>query len=105
MPLLSDADARSPCSSCQELYPRSALDRYLWCPPCRTRLERRVRLAQHLVALLVTLPFLVWILLEGTRGFLPRYAWLIPLAAAYYLGMRIGRELARGIMRARGGVG
>ena len=35
------------------------------------------------------------------RGVLSPGAWLLPLAAAYYLGLRIGREVVRGVLRAR----
>lgn len=37
-----------------------------------------------------------------TAGVLPAAAWGLPLAAAYYLGLRIGREVTKGIKRARG---
>ncbi len=80
---------------------RSALDRHLWCDTCRVHLERRARRWQHAIALLITLPFAIWIMLEGTKGFFPNYAWFLPLAAAYYLGMRIGREVTKGALRAR----
>jgi hypothetical protein len=102
--VISRDDAETiPCRRCAELYPRNALDRYLWCPPCRDRLERWASIGQHVIAILVTTPFVVWILAEGTRGVLPGYAWTLPLLAAYYLGMRIGRVLIRGYLRARRG--
>jgi uncharacterized protein YbaR (Trm112 family) len=91
------------CKHCAEFYPRSALDRHLWCPPCRTQLERQAKRGQHLIAALITLPFLIWIVVEGTEGVLPSYAWILPLLAAYYLGSRIGRVLIRGFMRAKRG--
>ena len=40
--------------------------------------------------------------MSDTSGVLPTAAWGLPLAAAYYLGLRIGREVTKGIMRARG---
>jgi hypothetical protein len=64
-------------------------------------LEKKASRGQHLIALLVTVPFAIWIAVEGTRGYFPLYAWAIPLAAAYYLGMRIGREVVRGWVRSR----
>lgn len=60
------------------------------------------RLAPHLIAVAVTVPFATWIAVSDIRGVLPPAAWLLPLAAAYYLGLRIGRELIRGVRRARG---
>jgi hypothetical protein len=89
------------CQRCEEPYPRDSLDRWLWCPPCRSQLERQARRGQHLIAALITAPFLIWILIEGTGGVLPTYAWSLPLLAAYYLGSRIGRVLIRGYLRAR----
>ena len=75
--------------------------------PARERkdkaLEKTAARGQHLIAFLVTLPFAIWIAVEGTRGYFPVYAWAIPLAAAYYLGMRIGREIVRGWVRSRRG--
>lgn len=92
---------RAPCAACRELYPHSALDQQLWCPECREELEGAARLGKHLGGLLITVPFAAWIALEGNFGVLPLYAWLFPLAAAYYLGYRIGREVARGWVRWR----
>ncbi|HKK27136.1 MAG TPA: hypothetical protein VKB18_03575 [Gemmatimonadota bacterium] len=94
---------RIACTSCRELYPHSDLDRQLWCPGCRDELSRKVRWGRHLAALLVTVPFAIWIAVEGRFGVLPLYAWLIPLAAAYYLGYRIGREVMKGYVRTQRG--
>jgi len=60
----------------------------------------RVRWLPHLIAAGITVPFAVWIVLSDIRGVLPWTAWLLPLAAAYYLGLRIGREVVRGVRRA-----
>lgn len=62
----------------------------------------RVRWLPHLIAAGITVPFAVWIVLSDIRGVLPWAAWLLPLAAAYYLGLRIGREVVRGVRRAGG---
>jgi hypothetical protein len=96
-------DGGQRCASCQELYPHSDLDRQLWCPACREDLGRRVRWGRHAAALLVTIPFAIWILAEGRSGPLPGWAWLLPLGAAYFLGYRIGREVMRGYVRVRRG--
>jgi hypothetical protein len=56
----------------------------------------------HAFALAITIPFGVWIALSDIRGVLSPVAWLLPLAGAYYLGLRIGRETLRGIRRSRG---
>ena len=92
---------RAPCRSCGQDLPESTLDENGWCPTCVWDLEKKASRGQHLIALLVTVPFAIWIAVEGTRGYFPLYAWAIPLAAAYYLGMRIGREVVRGWVRSR----
>lgn len=89
------------CEVCGEVRPEESLDPYRWCPDCQERLERKIRWGQHVVALLVTVPFAVWILFLEKEAYLPFYAWLLPLAAAYYLGMRIGREALKGYARWR----
>ena len=55
----------------------------------------------HLIAAAITIPFAIWIALSDIRGVLAPAAWLLPLAGAYYLGLRIGREVVRGMRRAR----
>lgn len=100
-----DVVAREPgetadsCARCGQEVPGSTLDRWNWCKPCRTKLDRQVRKGQYVVAALITLPFLVWILVEGTGSVLPTYAWALPLLAAWYLGSRIGRVLFRNYLR------
>ncbi len=61
-----------------------------------------MRWLPHAIALAITVPFAIWILVGDTRGVLPTAAWAMPLAAAYYLGLRIGREVTKGVRRARG---
>lgn len=94
-----DEEDRTRCEACRELYPHSALDQRLWCPKCRDRRERWTRIGSHATGLAVTLPFGAWVLAEASTEVLSIWAWLLPLAAAYYLGWRIGRELARGLVR------
>jgi hypothetical protein len=60
-----------------------------------------MRWLPHAIAAGVTLPFAVWIATSDFRGVLQPAAWLMPLAGAYYLGFRIGREILRGVLRAR----
>lgn len=89
------------CRSCGETRPEESLDEHQWCPDCRERLERRIRWGMHVVALLVVAPFAIWVLVLEKSAYFPWYAWLIPLAGAYYLGLRIGREALRGYARWR----
>ena len=60
----------------------------------------RGRWTPHLIAAAVTIPFAIWIAMSDIRGVLSPTAWLLPLAAAYYLGLRIGHEVVRGIRKA-----
>ena len=60
----------------------------------------RGRWTPHVIAAAVTIPFAIWIATSDIRGVLSPAAWLLPLAAAYYLGLRIGREVVRGVRRA-----
>lgn len=89
------------CRVCGGARPEEELDEYAWCPDCQERLERRIRIGKHLVALLVVIPFALWIATLDRGEFLPLWAWLLPLAAAYYLGLRIGREGLKGYVRWR----
>jgi hypothetical protein len=91
------------CHHCGQEVAETSLDRWYWCKPCSTELERRARRGQHLIAAAITVSFLVWILVEGTGGVLPAYAWALPLLAAYYLGSRIGRVLIRNYLRSQRG--
>ncbi|MDH3297899.1 MAG: hypothetical protein OEM23_03780 [Gemmatimonadota bacterium] len=60
-----------------------------------------MRWLPHAIAAIITLPFAIWILVGEPSGVLPTAAWGLPLAAAYYLGLRIGREVTKGVRRAR----
>jgi hypothetical protein len=89
------------CEACGQPRPEGALDEQGWCAECRRRSERRVKIGQHLIAAAIVLPFAIWVLVLEKSAFLPWYAWLLPLAAAYYLGQRIGRESIKGYIRWR----
>ncbi len=89
------------CDGCGKVVPQKALDSNRWCAECRPRLQKRLRLTPHIIAALIVLPFAVWVWRLDKSAFLPGYAWLLPLAAAYYLGLRIGRETMKGYLRWR----
>ena len=89
------------CRVCGRPHPEMELDEAGWCRPCTAGLERKTRWIPHVLAGCIVIPFAVWIVLGGQFAVLPRYAWLLPLAAAYYLGFRIGREVVRGYGRWR----
>jgi hypothetical protein len=87
------------CEGCGEIVPKAGLDEDGWCDRCRPRMRRRMRLGRHAIAILIVIPFAIWILGLDRSEYLPRVAWLLPLAAAYYLGFRIGREVVKGYTR------
>lgn len=60
---------------------------------------KRLRWLPHAIAAGVMIPFAVWVATSDFRGVLHPAAWLMPLAGAYYLGFRIGREILRGMYR------
>ncbi|MDH3732546.1 MAG: hypothetical protein OEU54_03390 [Gemmatimonadota bacterium] len=91
----------SECGGCGEIYPNPALDERGWCDACRPIMRRRFRLGRHLVAALITLPFAIWILTLDRGATLAPPVWALPLAAAYYLGFRIGGEVVKGYSRWR----
>jgi len=87
------------CRACGRPYPELELDETSWCRSCAADLDRKTRWVPHLIAAGIVIPFAVWIVTGGQFEVLPRYAWLMPLAAAYYLGFRIGREVVKGFAR------
>ena len=95
------------CDACGGVFPKREVDEDRWCGECRPRMRLRLRRWRHVVAALITLPFAVWVVVWLQRSpqldYLPAYAWLLPLAAAYYLGFRIGREVVKGYGRWRRG--
>ena len=89
------------CESCGEVHPDGALDDAGLCPECQERRARWLSVWPHVIASLIVVPFAVWVLVVEKTAYLPWYAWLLPLGAAYYLGLRIGREMVRGYIRLR----
>lgn len=92
------------CAGCGEVFPLQALDEDDWCTGCGPAMRRRMKRGRHLIAALITLPFAIWILTLDRGGTLSQAVWLLPLAAAYYLGLRIGREVVKGFVRWQGTV-
>ena len=86
------------CDGCGTTHPKEALDEDGWCAECRPRMQRRMRIGPHVIAALIVVPFAIWVWSLEKAEFLPAYAWLIPLAAGYYLGFRIGREAVKGYL-------
>lgn len=92
------------CRSCQQLYPASDLDRYLWCPGCRKVVRKRGALWGRVVGLLASLGVAtyLWLNLTMQSRFLPFY--LLMLVMTYLLTNRIAHAVVLGVYRSRGGV-
>jgi len=84
------------CDACGGVFTEGELSEDGWCSKCAPGMQRKLAVWRHVVAILVVLPFAIWTLRIERLDFLPRAAWLMPLAAAYYLGYRIGREVVKG---------
>ena len=97
-------ESELPCTSCQELYPASTLDRYLWCPPCRKAVRRRGAFWGRGVAILAAVG--VGLYVAVAIGPADRYSLLygVALVVTYVLVNRIVRALVEGYYRARGRV-
>ena len=92
------------CRSCQQLYPASDLDRYLWCPGCRKTVRKRGTLWGVAVGLTASLGVLIymWLNLTLQSRFLVFY--LLLLALTYLLTSRIAHAVVYGYYRSRGGM-
>lgn len=93
------AELGRPCPACGRPVEEDDADQFGWCDECRKALRSSARRRAHWVAAAITAPFALWVVLEGRFDVLPVWAWLLPLAVAYYLGHRIGREVVRGYAR------
>jgi predicted nucleic acid-binding Zn ribbon protein len=89
----------SDCEGCGKAFPANTLDDDDLCETCRPIMKRRLRRGRHLIAALVTLPFAIWVLTLDRGATLAQPVWILPLAGAYYLGLRIGGEVVRGYAR------
>lgn len=93
--------AETHCRGCQQLYPGSDLDRYLWCPGCRRELRRRGARWGRLVGLVVSAAVAGYLLIRvhPSRRYLPFY--LLMLGLTYLLTSRIAVAIVQGYRRAR----
>ncbi len=92
------------CRSCQQIYPASDLDRYLWCPRCQKAVRKRGATWGRVVGLLASLGVAtyLWLNLTMQSRFLAFY--LLLLAMTYLLTSRIAHAVVHGYYRSRGGM-
>ncbi len=92
------------CQSCQQLYPASDLDRYLWCPNCRLAVRRRGAVWGRLVGVISSLGVgsYLYVRVQPSTRFLAIYVLILGLT--YVLTSRIAVAVIQGYYRARGSV-
>lgn len=93
---------RAECQNCHALYPRSELDRYLWCPDCVESAVRAARRWGRVAALAVALALALWIVFGIRPSPQFRYLWAAPVLVTYLLVARIVQTIVLGVYRARG---
>jgi bacteriorhodopsin len=88
------------CIRCLEVKDMAVLDRLFWCEQCRERAMRRATRIGRIFAMAVTLLLVLWIavFVQPDRDLILS-AWVVAIAAMFYLSMRISREVAYGSMR------
>ena len=92
------------CRSCQQLYPASDLDRYLWCPGCRKTVRKRGAIWGLVVGLLASLGVTSYVLLSMTLQSRFFAFYVLMVAMTYVLTSRIAHAVVYGYYRSRGGM-
>jgi len=92
---------RVTCVRCLQEKDILEMDRLLWCQECRDAARKRaVRWGWGAGAVLATLLALwIWMVIHPSR--LVIGGWIATVVAAFWVGGRIGREVAYGVMRYR----
>lgn len=91
------------CAHCGEMYPNAELDRLLWCEHCRLVERNRAGWWGWVagVAFAACVAGYVWLVVRPTD--LVISGWVATVVAAAWIGSKVAREVAYGILRARGG--
>lgn len=86
---------------CLEVYDQMFLDRILWCDDCRRRARNRAGWWGWLGGLCFGLGVAayVWLIIRPTD--LVISGWVGTVVAAIWIGQKVARELAYGVMRFR----
>lgn len=88
------------CVRCLRPTPTSELDRLLWCPECVEAARSRATRIGWMsgAALTLVLALYIWFGIQPDLTLIPT-GWGLTLVVAFYLGGRIARELAFGVIR------
>lgn len=92
------------CRSCQQVYPVSDLDRYLWCPGCQTAVRKRGATWGLIVGLLASIGMAAYVLLGMTLQSRFFAFYVLMVAITYVLTSRIAHAVVYGYYRSRGGM-
>lgn len=87
------------CVRCLEQKDVEEMDRLLWCEECRDAAVQRAARIGWAFGTLCAVGLAVWIRLTGQSTEVIPGAWLGAMAAALWIGSRVGREIAYGVMR------
>jgi len=87
------------CVRCGESRAAAELDRNLWCEPCLDRARRQSQRVGWTVGSALGLVLAAWIWLVQRPSDLVIGGWIATVVAAVYLGSRVGREVAFGVLR------
>ena len=91
------------CRSCQQIYPASDLDRYLWCPNCLKAVRKRGASWGRAIGLLGGIAVALYVVLAVKPSRLT-LLWAVPPLMTYVLISRIAVAVVLGYYRARGSV-
>lgn len=89
------------CIRCLEVKDLMVLDRLLWCDACRFRARERAAWWGWLGGLIFAagVAIYIWTAIRPTDLIIG--AWIATLAAAVWIGSKVCREIAYGVMRFR----
>jgi len=88
------------CVRCLEQKDVEEMDRLLWCESCREMARKRAGVWGWVFGsvLAVSLALWIWVVI-GPSSNLIIPGWIATVAAALWIGSRVGREVAYGILR------
>jgi len=75
------------------------MDRLMWCEECRDSARRRAGLWGWGIGLLFAICLALWIWTSIRPSDLVIGGWVATVVAAFWIGSRVARELAYGVMR------
>lgn len=90
---------RATCVRCLEKKDLDGMDRMLWCEECRAAARARAGVWGWGVGVVAAVSLALWIWLYIEPSDLVIGGWIATVIAALWVGARVGREIAYGVMR------